>query len=58
MRSTARALLVVAAISAVATACSSTGSSPQNGTSSSSASATSIKVGMIAPLAGPFAPLG
>lgn len=50
MRSKACALLAVAAISAVAAAC--------GGSSTSSSPSSHIKVGMIAPLTGAFAPLG
>jgi branched-chain amino acid transport system substrate-binding protein len=55
MRSKAGAVLAAAAISVAAAACSSSTSTPSTSSSSSSAP---IKVGMIAPLTGAFAPLG
>lgn len=55
MRATS-AVVLAAAISVVAAACSSSGST--QGTTSSSSSSSVIKVGMIAPLTGAFAPLG
>jgi branched-chain amino acid transport system substrate-binding protein len=53
----AGALVAAVAIVAAVAACSSSTSS-QGNTSSSSSSSSPIKVGMIAPLTGPFAPLG
>jgi branched-chain amino acid transport system substrate-binding protein len=62
MRSSPGALLAAAAVMVAIAACSSnssSSSSSQSTTSSSSASSSApINVGMIAPLTGPFAPLG
>jgi branched-chain amino acid transport system substrate-binding protein len=57
MRRTSAAVLATA-ISVVAAACSSGSSTPGTTSSSGASSSSAIKVGMIAPLTGPFAPLG